>query len=72
MANAIRFIEFLAGDEAQRTYAEVVNEYPVKPGVPWSDVVAAWGNFKADDLNLAVLGKNNADAVRIADRAGWQ
>ena len=72
VANAIRLIEFLAGDDAQRTYAEVVNEYPVKPGVPWSEAVAAWGTFKADDLNLAVLGENNAEAVRIADRAGWQ
>ena len=72
VANAIRLIEFLAGDSAQQTYAEVVNEYPVKPGVPWSEAVAAWGAFKADDLNLAVLGENNAEAVRIADRAGWQ
>ncbi len=72
VANAIRFIEFLAGDIAQQTYAEVVNEYPVTPGVPWSDVVATWGTFKADDLNLTVLGENNAEAVRIADRAGWQ
>jgi iron(III) transport system substrate-binding protein len=70
--NAIRLIEFLASDSAQKTYAEVVNEYPVKPGVPWSDVVATWGTFRADDLNLAVLGENNAEAVRIADRAGWQ
>ncbi len=44
----------------------------MKPGVAWSDVVAAWGRFKADDLNLSALGANNAVAVRIADRAGWQ
>ena len=72
VANAVRLIEYLAGDEAQRIYAEVVYEYPAKPGVPWSDVVAAWGRFKADDLNLSALGENNAEAVRIADRAGWQ
>ena len=72
VANAIRLIEFLAGDEAQRLYAGAVYEYPVKPGVAWSDVVAAWGRFKADDLNLSALGANNAIAVRIADRAGWQ
>ena len=72
VAEAVRLIEYLAGDEAQKVYAEVVYEYPVKPGVPWSAVVAAWGRFKADDLNLSALGTNNAEAVRIADRAGWQ
>ncbi len=72
VAEAVRLIEFLASDAAQKVYAEVVYEYPVKPGVPWSDVVAAWGRFKADDLNLSALGENNAEAVRIADRAGWQ
>ena len=71
-AEAIRLIEFLAGDEAQRIYAEVVYEYPVRPGVPTAAVVAAWGSFRADDLDLAVLGEHNAEAVRIADRAGWR
>ncbi|MFQ5984460.1 MAG: Fe(3+) ABC transporter substrate-binding protein [Alphaproteobacteria bacterium] len=70
--NAIKLLEFLVSREAQRIYAEVVNEYPVKPGVPTSDVVASWGEFKADDLNLVVLGENNAEAVRIADRVGWK
>jgi len=68
---ARRLIEFLAGDEAQRLYAETVYEYPVKPGVPVADIVAAWGAFKADDINLTILGDNNAEAVRIFDRAGW-
>jgi len=71
-AEAIRFIEFLAGPKAQKLYAEVVQEYPVRAGVPWSPVVAAWGRFKADDLNLALLGEYNAAAVRLADRAGWR
>ena len=69
---AISLIEFLSGDEAQRLYAEIVNEYPIKPGVPSSAIVAAWGKFKADDIALSVLGDNNAEAVRLADRAGWR
>ena len=69
---ALRLLEFLVGDEAQRIYAEEVQEYPVKPGVKPSEVVASWGPFKADKLNLAVLGENNAAAVRIADRVGWR
>jgi iron(III) transport system substrate-binding protein len=70
--DAIRLIEFLADDRAQRIYAETVQEYPVKPGIAASDIVAAWGTFKADNLALATLAKNNAEAVRIADRVGWR
>ncbi len=69
---AVRLLEFLVTDEAQRWYAEVNNEYPVKPGVKWSATVHAWGNFKADDVNLGKLGELNAAAVRLMDRAGWK
>lgn len=69
--NAIRLIEFLASEDAQRIYAETVNEYPARPGVPVADVVRGFGDFKADDLPLATLARHNAQAVRIADRAGW-
>jgi len=70
--NAIRLLEFLVTDEAQAWYATVNNEYPVKQGVPWSDAVREMGHFKADDLNLSVLGSNNALAVKLMDQAGWQ
>ncbi len=69
--NAIKLLEFLAGDEAQRLYADKVNEYPVRAGIPVTKVVAGFGEFKADTLRLATLAKHNAEAVRIADRAGW-
>jgi iron(III) transport system substrate-binding protein len=70
--NAIRLLEFLAGEEAQRWYAEVNFEYPVRPGVPLSETLAAFGDFKTDDLNLAILGKHAPEAVRLMDRAGWR
>ncbi|MDH3314449.1 MAG: Fe(3+) ABC transporter substrate-binding protein [Gammaproteobacteria bacterium] len=70
--NAIRLLEFLVTDEAQAWYAEVNNEYPVKPGVPWSETVREMGRFKADELNLSALGSNNSLAVKLMDEAGWQ
>jgi iron(III) transport system substrate-binding protein len=70
--NAVKLIEFLASDESQKWYAEVNNEYPVREGVAISDTLKAWGSFKSDVLNLAVLGDNNAEAVRIMDRANWR
>ena len=70
--NAVKLLEYLASDEAQQWYAEVNNEYPVRDGVAISDTLKAWGSFKSDVLNLAVLGDNNAEAVRIMDRANWR
>lgn len=70
--NAVRLMEFLVSDEAQRWYAQTNHEYPVKSGVELSDTLAAWGEFKADDLNMAKLGEFNAEAVRLMDRAGWR
>jgi len=71
-ANAIKLLEFLASDEAQRIYANKVLEYPVRAGIPVAEVLEGWGRFKADKLNLAELAKHNADAVKVADRAGWR
>ncbi len=71
--NAIRLLEFLVSDEAQQWYAQANHEYPIKSGIPVSDIVNAWGYpFKQDTLNVAELGKYNADAVKIFDRAGWK
>lgn len=72
LAAAIRLLEYLAGDEAQRIYAEIGHELPVKPGVAVSGIVGAMGAFKADDIALEILGRNNAAAVRMFDRAGWR
>ncbi|MDO6461568.1 Fe(3+) ABC transporter substrate-binding protein [Granulosicoccaceae sp. 1_MG-2023] len=71
--NAVKLVEFLVSDEAQTWYAETNHEYPVRAGVPVSETVGAWGYpFKQDDLPMATLGENNAEAVRIFDRAGWK
>ncbi len=70
--NGIRLVEYLTGEDAQRWYAEVNQEYPVRPDVPASEILSGFGDFKADDLNLSLLGVHNAEAVRIMDRAGWR
>ncbi|VAX10868.1 Ferric iron ABC transporter, iron-binding protein [hydrothermal vent metagenome] len=72
-ANAIKLLEFLVSDEAQEWYAQANHEYPVKPGIPVSPIVKAWGYpFKQDGLHVGELGKHNAEAVRVFDRAGWK
>ncbi|MCK5663397.1 MAG: Fe(3+) ABC transporter substrate-binding protein [Thiotrichaceae bacterium] len=71
-ANAQKFIEFLSTKEAQRWYADANFEYPVRKDVAASELLKSWGKFKADTINLSQLGVNNAEAVKIMDRAGWK
>ncbi|MGE0082600.1 MAG: extracellular solute-binding protein, partial [Thiohalomonadaceae bacterium] len=71
-AEAVRLMEFLVSDEAQRWYAEGNFEYPVKPGVPWNATLEGFGRFKADALPMEKLGELNGAAVRLMDRAGWK
>ena len=70
--NAIRLMEFLASAQAQSQYAQRNHEYPVRVDSQQSDITAAWGEFRADELPISVLGENNAAAVRVMNRAGWR
>ncbi len=71
-ANAQKLIEFLTTQEAQQWYASANYEYPVRKDVAATDLLKTWGDFKADTINLDQLGVNNAEAVKIMDRAGWK
>ncbi|WP_280553393.1 Fe(3+) ABC transporter substrate-binding protein [Halomonas sp. 25-S5] len=70
--NAVRFLEFLASDEAQALFASGNYEFPAVESVEIDGVIASWGDFKKDDLNVSVLGENNPEAIRIFDRVGWR
>lgn len=68
---AVKLLEFLVSDEAQRIYAQQNFEYPVKDGVPLDPVVASWGSFKADDIDLAEVARHRDEASRLVDRVGY-
>jgi iron(III) transport system substrate-binding protein len=70
--NAVRLLEFLVSEEAQQVFAEANYEYPIREGVAWAPTLQEWGEFRSDSLDLTRLGELNAEAVRIADRAGWR
>ena len=70
--NAKTLIAFLLREESQKIFALGNNEYPIVDGVEASGPVGALGDFKEDTLPVAALGENQAAAVRIFDRAGWQ
>lgn len=70
--NAVQLLEFLTGAAAQREFASANFEYPVNPEVAPAERVAAWGEFKADRLNLGSLGEHADEAVAIFDEVGWR
>lgn len=66
-ADALKLMEYLSSDAAQQSYAEVNMEYPVKDDVPVSELVASWGDFKADDLPVYKLAEHHQAALRLLD-----
>ncbi|WP_222519167.1 extracellular solute-binding protein [Spiribacter salinus] len=69
---ARQFLEFLASDEAQSLFSAGNNEFPAVQGVEPIEPLQPYADRHLDDLNVAVLGENNADAVRLMDRVGWR
>ncbi|MGI2102712.1 Fe(3+) ABC transporter substrate-binding protein [Shewanella oncorhynchi] len=66
-ANAIKLMEFLSADVAQKAYADVNMEYPVKADVAPSSLVASWGKFKSDQLPIFKLAEYHQAAVKLLD-----
>jgi iron(III) transport system substrate-binding protein len=71
-ASAIKFLEFLSTAEAQQMFADLSYEFPANPQAAINRIVARWGPFKRDDINIAAAGELQAAAVRLADRVGYK
>lgn len=65
--NALKLIEFMTDNKAQNMYASMNMEYPVKPGVALSELVASWGEFKEDNLPLSEISKYRPLALKLID-----
>ena len=70
---ALKFLEYLASDEAQRYFADGNNEFPAVATVKTDNAaLSALGTFKSDALNVGALGSNQPAAQKVYDRAGWR
>jgi len=69
--NALKLMEFLAGDEAQMLYAQGNFEYPVNPAVGLDPIVKSWGSFTPDKLNVAEVAKHEPAAAKLIDEVGF-
>ena len=70
---AVKFLEYLASDSAQRYFADGNNEWPVVESVKVDNpALAKLGKFKADKLPVNSLAMYQIKAQMIFDRAGFK
>jgi len=70
-ANALKLIEWLAGDKAQQIYADANYEYPIRPGVALNPTIAGYGRLKADPLPIAKIAAQRKAASTLVDKVGF-
>ncbi|MEM1264288.1 MAG: Fe(3+) ABC transporter substrate-binding protein [Pseudomonadota bacterium] len=70
--HAVLFLEYLTDKQAQQYFANGNHEYPAVGDVAGTSAVESLGTFTEDDLNASLLGKHQAEALMVFDRAGWQ
>ena len=70
--NAMKFLEFLVSNEAQKIYAEINYEYPIRKNIELNDFMKKYNNFIKDDINLSEIAQLNKKSIILMDIAGWQ
>ncbi|XDA98044.1 Fe(3+) ABC transporter substrate-binding protein [Sulfitobacter sp. LCG007] len=70
--NALKFLEYLASDSAQKYFAGGNNEYPVVESVETTEAVDKLGAFKADTVDLSEVALNIPVAQKIFNEVGWK
>ena len=72
-SNAVKFLEFMLSEDAQKHLVENTYEYPINTKVEPSKLMAQFGlDFKEDDVDVSNFGKFNSAALKLMDRVGWQ
>ncbi|MFZ0848512.1 MAG: Fe(3+) ABC transporter substrate-binding protein [Hyphomicrobiaceae bacterium] len=70
-ANALKLMEYLASEQAQKIYATANNEYPVNAAVEPSEIVKSWGKLKPDSLPLENIAKYRKKASELVDKVNF-
>jgi iron(III) transport system substrate-binding protein len=65
--SALKLMEWLTSDEAQKIYAGTNYEFPVKVGVERSELVESWGAFTPDSVGLADIAALRSEAVKLIE-----
>ncbi|MBW9116497.1 Fe(3+) ABC transporter substrate-binding protein [Rhizobium cauense] len=70
-AEAVKLLEYLVSDEAQKIYAEANYEYPVKPGAPTDPIISSFGELKIDSKPLSEIVGHRKQASELVDKVGF-
>lgn len=70
-AEAVKLLEYLVSDEAQKIYAEANYEYPVKAGAAVDPIIASFGTLKIDNKPLAEIVSHRKQASELVDKVGF-
>jgi iron(III) transport system substrate-binding protein len=70
-AAAVRLLEYLVSDAAQKIYAEANFEYPVTAGAVVHPLIAALGTLRVDTMPLTDIARHRAAASRLVDKVGF-
>lgn len=68
---AVKLLEFLVSDEAQKLYGEANYEYPVKPGAAIDPIIASFGELKVDPTPLTEIVTHRKEASELVDKVGF-
>jgi iron(III) transport system substrate-binding protein len=72
-AAAIKFLEYLASDQAQRYFADGNNEWPAVKSVKTNNpALNQWGKFKEETISISAIGTNQIYAQKILDRVSYK
>lgn len=69
--NAVKLVEYMTTDQAQRVFADVNYEYPVRPGIPVNQLVSSFGALKPDAMAVADIAKARRKASELVDKVGF-
>jgi iron(III) transport system substrate-binding protein len=70
-AKARELIDFLREPSQQELFADNNHEYPAVSGVKPDPVMARFGTFKRDMIDVAGAGPRLDDALKLMDEVGW-
>ena len=69
--NAMKFIEWMVGPQAQQMHADLNYEYPIRAGVPINKTIASYGALPADAVPLTQIAANRKKASTLVDKVGF-
>lgn len=69
--NAVKLLEYLVSEDAQKIYATVDYEYPIRPGVAPDPITQSYGQLQPDSISLTDIAKHRRAASLLAERIGF-